>query len=369
MNKLLSILLLFTFLSCSHSKKNANIFETSTKEIKTKDFTNIIDVSENSDSVKIPPILFAVNKLVSNNDLIIALERSNSDTLFRVFSTKNSEYLGGFGYTGPGPLDLEFAQISIRSVNLEGNILKVSDVKSLRTFLIDSKGIIESGKVSKENIKLVNRIPFPGAIMGMDNPTFVGDSVIYGKPDGSDKQFISYNLNDRSITDIFDFPNFREDIPASNNSTLYSKVFRYSPLHEKMVIAYRLFPVVRIYNVRNSEYMELSYEPKYDQMDIERDGNYIRTTPLFNYYGAIDITDKGIYASYDEFRWVRGEGGLEAFRGSETMELHSYDWSGNPRSKFVFPPETLRYTTTPDDSKLIFVKPEVEDYLYFYTIN
>jgi hypothetical protein len=204
----------------------------------------------------------------------------------------------------------------------------------------------------------------------MDNPTLIGDSIIYGKPGETAKLFATYNLNDRSISDALDFPNYRPDIPTTNHSELYSKVFRYSPLQEKMVLAFRLFPVVRIYNLENSEYLELRYESKYDQEKIEYEGQFINTSPLFNYYSAIDITDKGIYASYDEFRRIwDNDGTFEVLRGTDNRELHSYDWQGNPRSKLVFPRPAVRYTTTPDDSKLFYLKPEVEDYLYFHKIN
>ena len=95
----LSLLILF---SCSDSEKSTESLdsETSIKQIETSDFSKVIDLRTTSDSVKISTDLFVVYKLVSNNDLVIALEKSDSNNLFRVFSVRNGKYLGGFGFTG-----------------------------------------------------------------------------------------------------------------------------------------------------------------------------------------------------------------------------------------------------------------------------
>ncbi|MGW8123269.1 BF3164 family lipoprotein [Roseivirga echinicomitans] len=372
MHKYLLMLSLLILFSCSDSEKSTESLSSgvSTKQIEDSDFANVIDLTVNSDSVKISTDLFVVYNLVSNNDLVIALEKSNQGKLFRVFSTRNGEYLGGFGFTGPGPLDLEFAQVSPRGVTLDGNILQVSDNKSLRTFLIDTKGVVESGEVSNEHIKLVNRIPFPGALIYIDNPTLIGDSVIYGKPSDSKELLIAYNLNDKSIKDVFPYPNkYSGDIDATSKSGLYNKIFRYSPLHEKIVVAFSYFPLVRIYNLRNSKYLELQYKPKNDQVEITRQGMGINEGSLYNYFGSVDITDKGFYVSYDEFKFVMNGQQAERLRAMENMEVQSYDWSGNPRNKYIFPRPAWVYTTTPDDSKIFYVKPNIENYIYFHSIN
>ena len=54
---------------------------------------------------------------------------------------------------------------------------------------------------------------------------------------------------------------------------------------------------------------------------------------------------------------------------TEKMEVQSYDWSGKPRSKFLFPRPAWLYATTPDDSKIFYLKPNVENYIYFHSIK
>ena len=236
--------------------------------------------------------------------------------------------------------------------------------------MIDTKGVVESGKISNQHIKLINRIRFPGGLIYMDNPTLIGDSVIYGKPSDSNELLISYNLNDKSIKDVFPYPSkYSEDIEPTSKSGLYTKAFRYSPLHEKIVVAFNYFPLVRIYNLRNSKYLELQYKSKFEQVEIKRQGMGINEGSLYNYFGSVDITDKGIYVSYDEFTFVTNGQQSERLRAMENMEVQSYDWSGNPRSKFIFPRPAWAYTTTPDDSKIFYVKPNVEDYIYYHTIK
>jgi hypothetical protein len=194
--------------------------------------------------------------------------------------------------------------------------------------------------------------------------------VIYGKPSDSNELLVSYNLNDKSIKDVFPYPNkYSEDIIAAAKSGLYSKVFRYSPLHEKIVIAFNYFPLIRIYNVKNSKYLELRYKPKNDQVEIRREGMGINEGSFYNYFGSVDITDKGIYVSYDEFTFIMNGQETERLRITKNMEVQSYDWSGNPRSKFIFPRPAWVYATTPDDSKIFYVKPSVENYIYFHSIN
>ena len=278
MNKYYLILLLSTLFSCSspNEQESNSEIENTIRQIEANDFTKVIDLSVNSDSVKIPVDLLFVQALAANNDLVIALEKSDPNNLFRVFSVRNGKYLGGFGFTGSGPLDLEFARISPRGVTLVGNVLKVSDGKSLRTFLIDSKAAVESGKITNEHIQLVNRIRLPGTLINMDNPTLVGDSVIYGKPGDSKELLVSYNLNDKSIKDVFPYPNkFPEDVSAASKSTLYSKVFRYSSLHEKMAVGFRYFPLIRIYDLTNTKYVELRYKSENEQVSLKRQGGNV----------------------------------------------------------------------------------------------
>ena len=54
---------------------------------------------------------------------------------------------------------------------------------------------------------------------------------------------------------------------------------------------------------------------------------------------------------------------------TKNREIHYYDWKGNAKLKFILPWPVMRYTPTPDNKTLFFVKPDVENYIYSYSLK
>ena len=376
MNSKISVLLLvFILFSCGKSNSEAlsSTAGTGSLTITSDSFPEVIDLNTEADSIEIPPVLLMTRALVSSNDLIIAHDVGDKDTLFRVFSVKNGKYLGGFGYTGAGPLDFEFQPVLPTSVIMRGDTLQASDLKTHRSFLTDAKAILEDGKLDESDVLFLNRVAFPKDLTPLNSAVNFGNSVLYGKKDMDvDKQLYAYDLKSEKLKQIIDFPDFRPAVPPTANGTLYMNDYILSTDGMNAVFAYRNFPVVRIYNLKDSAYLEIEFKGKNEQLNnIETypGERAIIDTDMHRYYGSVNLTDKKIYASYHEYQDVVENGERRTEWVKKYREIHVFDLSGKPMQKIILPWPVLRFTVTPDDKRLYFVKPDVEDQLFYYQLR
>ena len=367
-----AILFLFVLSSCGKEKHQYKKDTDGTAQVRVANdgFPELINLTSSADSIKIPPILLNVRKLIANEKLIIALEISNKDTLFRVFDSQNSKYLGGFGFIGPGPLDLEFAQVVPNGLSMKGDTLQVYDIKSLRTYFVDSEKMIRSSSVTSDMVRLIDKKVIPGALMVLNSPIRISESMIYGVKSNGKKHIVSYNSVNQEIKDTIEYPDFRQDIPPQALSMLYTSIFKFSEDRKKIAFAYRFFPVVRIFSFEKSEYLEVVFGAKNDQeksIKIGPSGRDIDTRNMSTYYSNIEVSNELIFASYHEYidEW-RDDGTKETKWATKNREIHVYDWGGEPIKKLILPAHVLKYVPSPSGDKLYFVKPNVEGYIYRY---
>ncbi|KOF04164.1 hypothetical protein OB69_04075 [Roseivirga seohaensis subsp. aquiponti] len=320
------------------------------------------------DSIKIPTDLFRVNRLLSTKKHVIAYESSKKDTLFRVFDSTTGEYLGGFGFSGQGPLDLEFEQIVQSSISVLDDGLIVGDLKKLRKYEISGG----KNDFSTNNIKLMESWKIPGGLLPYGGANVLGDTLLIGRVAFSNKHFVTYNINNNQMTDVLEFPNNRPEVPATASSALYLNTYNSNIDRTKVAIAYRYFPQIRIYNFKDEKFKDIYFSPKNEQIkSIEVDQKKsIKSSSLFSYYVNIEVSDKSIYALYSERVRHSNQGSPSTTEYFNEPEIHRFDWNGKPKTRIILPPNAFLYfTVTPDDSYLYFVKLEVSDYIFRYKIN
>ncbi|WP_157716065.1 BF3164 family lipoprotein [Roseivirga echinicomitans] len=341
--------------------------------VTTDSFPEVIDLSTVADSIEIPPVLLLTRAVASSNDLLVAHDVGSKDTLFRVFNSTNGKYLGGFGYTGPGPLDFEFQVVLPLSISMQGDTLQASDEKTHRAFLIDSKAALKEGKLKSTHVSLLDRVSFPKDLTPLSRAVLIGNTTLYGVKDaGVEKHLYAYNLESKEVEQLFDFPDFRPSVPATANGSLYMSDFALSTDGRKAVFVYRYFPVIRIYNFDKLDYTEINYASQNEQLkNIETypDEGYIIDRDMYKYYGSVEITDERIYASYHEYQYVIENGERRTNWAKEYRELHVFDLSGKPLQKIILPKPFVRFTISPDDKLLYFTKPDIEDQLFYYKLK
>ena len=285
--------------------------------------------------------------------------------LIDVFHAKDLKYIGGFGFDGQGPLDLEFDRINASGFNSSETELFINDMRYFRTIKLN--GLADD--IRKGTVKIEERITVPKRLIPFNNG-FKFENTIYGTISDSPKHLVSLDPQKEDLTHWVDYPNLRPSLPSSTDYHLYWNNKATTNKGDKVAIAYMRFPLIRVYDFNSSTLKEINYKPKNEQVSnvmLGPNNVGISTRNMFSYYQSIKVSDNRVYALYLEGkRDIDSEGNAETETFNEP-ELHVYDWNGKPIKRIVLPEWVSRYDISPDDSFIYIFHPENENYLYRYS--
>ncbi len=308
------------------------------------------------DSIKVTPVLLDERKLILANDLLISM-RYDADTVFRVFKLPDMNYLGGFGMIGKGPN--EFLTPIVSSINMFNTHLSVADLRSLQ--LID----LTTGEQKIESVEYVKTISFPGELSQLNYAYMVNDSLIYGLLlSKAEKELIKYNIINGKVTNIIDYPDIYPDLPKDSYRTLYLKQIDFAPDRSKFVFTYIQIPMLRIYSIDGDLIKQVKYADAPEQTKFSvSDGRVVNNARYF-YYQNVQATNDYIFALY-ELSQMQGK----EFKVLSKKEMHVFDWKGKPVLKINLKDWASTYVVSPDNSKIFFINPMKEDYIYFSSLD
>ena len=82
------------------------------------------------------------------------------------------------------------------------------------------------------------------------------------------------------------------------------------------------------------------------------------------YYQNVQATNDYIFALY-ELSQMQGK----EFKVLSKKEMHVFDWKGKPVLKINLKDWASTYVVSPDNSKIFFINPMKEDYIYFSSLD
>tara|TARA_R110000796_G_scaffold162592_4_gene279512 strand:- start:15641 stop:16735 length:1095 start_codon:yes stop_codon:yes gene_type:complete len=316
------------------------------------------------DKVQIANVLFKENKILTSDNHLISMN-INSDTLFRVFELPNYTYKGAFGVQGQGPNEYYYPESA--SFNLAKGGITTGDLKTVRLLKLPL-----SGKVNDQRVKTVNTIKKPSNLQLGNKLIDILDGTILcaSQIRGTKKHLICYDSSDNTLIDSVSFPS--PPIPIHKNAlaNLFINSASFSNDKDKFVVAYSMFPMIRIVDLKTGSTITktLKSAPAQKEIKMMPGNGTINSIELISYYSSVKVTSKYIYAIYqpkERFKKeLLNESGNIGTRTLGPRELHVFDWEGNPILKIE--QEDWMYTLTPlqDDSGIIYVHPEVSNFLF-----
>ena len=358
------VMLLF-FVACQSDRPNSELYQQGSDRVLVDAFDKTIELQAYLDTVEIATELLKVRKLVTSNEYLFAL-CADPDTLIRVFDNSTLAYLGGFGFEGEGPGELEFFMINASSIGVQNNELFVTDRNYFRSIsLANFKADLMNNKV-----KVVSRVRVPGNFRPANNAFKRSDGNIYGRLTSSRKHLSVLNTDDLNITDTLDFPNLRPKVPASAWHHLYMSDITPSPDARKVAIGYRMFPLIRTYDFQKDTYLRVdikSKNPQVSDIPVAPNGRSVDSSNLFGYYVKLVVSNSYIVGLYKENRsqitngkWLRIP--------LDKAKLHVLDWSGKGIAELTIPEWVNVFEITPDGQYLIFFHPEEAERLYRFRL-
>lgn len=358
-------LIILAVFSCSTDKKETLLEDQPlVKTIEVTKFPVTIDLRSNLDSVHISNPLYKIRKMISTKDHLVFM--NSEEPLFSVYDALTAKYVGNFGFAGKGPLDLEFDGINASSFKSYGDNFLVTDMSRIRVLAIDQK---KGSQLLTENDVKVWKNAKKAADAGFFNNAFLAsDNMVFTTNMFTKKHFVYIDLETGEQGDTIDFPDFYPEIPYTAYHHLYTSHTAPSLDKDKFVIGYTRFPIIRIFNLKKGGYTEVSVSPKNKQLDkIEPDARGMSISSsfdLFSYYKSVVISENRIYAKYQEGNVQSdGQGGWN-FVADTPLEMHVFDWNGNPIKKLLLPEWASWSTVTQNDEFIYFFHPENENYLY-----
>ena len=359
-----SFIILFVFSCASGEKESSMEGDSSIKKVQVNEFPRTIDLTSNLDSVYISNPLFKIRKMISTEDHLIFL--NTEEPLFSVHNNLTAEYIGSFGFAGKGPLDLEFDRANASSFKSYRNNFLVTDMSRIRILSIDKKS--GSQLLTDDDVKVLDSKKKTSDSGFFNNAFLANDKMIFTTDYYTKKHFEYVDLMTGEIGDTIDYPDFHPEIPVEAYHHLYTSHTAPSLDKDKFVIAYQRFPVLRIFDLKKGNYLQIDFKPKNDQLKtIEADaqGKSIKSSfDLFSYYSSTVISTNHIYVKYQEGNVQRDDNGEFNFVADTPLQIHVFDWDGNPLKKLLLPDWSNRFTVTPNDEFIYFFHPEYENYLF-----
>ncbi|WP_268122635.1 BF3164 family lipoprotein [Roseivirga pacifica] len=325
--------------------QNGNEFQ------QTEHFTEVLD------SLAIDVPLLQVRNLTISDDFILALTTDPKE-LVKVFSLADFSYVGGFGYGGEGPGDLEFNRINSGGFTIvdHGSKLQIIDAKFIRT--IDLK------EMGKREPTIHSKTALPETAIRLNQAHLVGNDFVFGKTSRSIKQLSYINLKTGETTDTIPYPNYVDNVPAEAFHHLYSSNSKVDESEKYLALAYLRFPVVRVFDLESGEERKSGVPPKTTQnkVIVAENGLSIDNSNLVSYYSGVDLSEDRVFALYQEKNSAfNPENPSKAYT---EKELHVFDFEGNAIKKIILPEWVNRFAVSPNGRQVICSHPENENYLY-----
>lgn len=331
-----------------------------------QDFKKTIRIKSALDTIHIPPVLWKERQLITTEKYLISLG-ADKDTLFRVFDHTSGKYLGGFGKKGDGPGEFKLANAS-SFYGIKENSIYIGDLKSSRVIRITDNP--EYPRLTDKDITTTAIYKTPAELIPLNSSILINDSIIAGKKSfSSEKQLAYFNVNDRIVNYLLEFPSLHPEIPQSALSHFYYRHFAISRDQSKIVSVYGYLPLLSIYDIRRETVKEIliraDNQPP-SQIQVKPNKKEVILTDAFFYYQKVKVSNKHIYARFEEGQFGNS---TSHFRLTSENQLHVFNLEGKPIVKILLEGWMQKYAITPDDKYLYFWHPEVENRLFRFPLS
>jgi hypothetical protein len=268
------------------------------------------------------------------------------DSLFKVFDAQDLTYRYTFGSIGAGPD--EFTFVSGTAMN-SSDYFEVLDQHELCYYAVN-----DSAAIQVSSPKTVVHKSGP-----VNNLTKISDSIYLFEnntySEKLEKEFILYNINDRTDREFGNVILFNEDMknqPYEVQSQLLSKSITANTKSSKFAVFYNLYPYFKIFS---SETLTGIYHV--DEA-IQHEENCV-------YFAGLCSTDKYIYTFWIAMSEEKIVENMENFKPNILV----FDWGGNIVKNYKCNVPIVRFAVNDSNDKLYAVSANEDDINAIYVCN
>ena len=281
-----------------------------------------------------------------------------TDTIFQVFELPSFNNIGGFITRGNGPNEEIFVDTYIQ--HIKENVFLYRSISSIKIINYDTQ---------TRKFEILNQINLTAELMDFWHLFKLGDVIIGCRTEeNSEKEFISFNLKTKEISDFgANFPIVENKIADVNKNRLFAKANTVKPDGKLFASVYDKFPILRIYTNTGELKKEIHYENKqnFPVALVEKKPSMEDIGMIMQNYRMIKSSDNYIYALYIGKLEKDIGRGLNDF----SNEIHVWDWDGNPIVKILLDAKIFTFDVDQTDEYLICSSLESLDVLYKYNFS
>jgi hypothetical protein len=329
--KIFAIFAMFVFTSCIN---NMDLFT-----------ENSIEIKDFKQEKKLTGTILIENEYghfnIAHVDKYLILFSVLREHFFYVYNI-NGDSLGAFGIRGQGPNDL---------INIQwcgqyyGTNMWINDVSNVRLCAVNITQSLVQKKCMFDAI--------------VKNLNFSVNSFVW-----NDSLLISEQMRDNFYlirTNIYTKRTSEEKLYNYSSQHLFStykSIWRMKPDGSKMAAAMQSINMINILDIKNNDRLSLIVNPPMTNLEniVDRNTGLEKRT----YYVDMDVTDNYIYTlfmnqAYDESYMIEKE-----------MEIHVFDWQGNPQYKYIIPQYITAFAI--DESRNCIYGLSLDEKIYMYNV-
>ncbi len=299
-------------------------------------------------------------------DTLLILQTKNKDSLFKVFGSKNLNFLGAFGIKGDGPNDFSYPYTSKQFVvDKDGIKIWMNDLWKYKLSLVNINKSLDSGKtIAEKEFKLNPKYDFTHDLIHYNDTLFYGN---HG-PDQIGRSRVSkYNIGSDVEVKANLLP-VLENTDLINRSNMYALYFDYlaiKPDKTKLVSAMSSFNRIDFYDL-NLNHLNAIIETEGNEVKdvkniLHKDGNQLIN--MRNFYYSLYPTNKYVYALYRKGQPVSDNGKKDI-----NVDVRVFDWDGNPKYLLKMPNDLISISVD-EKNNWIYGVDAYNEALYRYKVD
>jgi hypothetical protein len=304
-------------LGCEENKENKGLL----REIVYEDITSLPNQEIRFKKKNIGEHLMVPRRIWVEDSVLIVNDQGYSDGFLRFYSVTSERLLAKFGTIGSGP----YEYVIPRFTKIRDSII-ITAVNGMCTFLSIKDLINGNSSFTFDHLILKDKSYYSSNYFFPIKDTLLIATMT------SEYQFFLYNNKFDTTIKVNNYPLAERKNNVSDfclNMMVYDAFYTIKPDKEKLIVAYKNYPIVDIIQPLDFTTLRIEFRNKVhnhykviDQMNVQFENQHIQYT--FAY-----CTDKYFYLLYQNATKEMLE------QNENKPEIHVFDWDGNFIKRYV----------------------------------
>ena len=350
----LLIIIVILFESCA---------ETNSDVVFVRTFNKNVELS--SETIKIKPLIFKPEGFLIVDSTIVILQ-PEIDPIFTLLELQDCSYKSSFGRKGKGPNEFyDFKKNTFRPFYSNNSGFAISNQGTVFQYY-SIEDILNNDFVPFRKYIVLPGISLFRAIV------YCSDTAIIAAPYGTQEHIIKYNLLDKTIDQLLDYPIDLPLLSMNSQKSVFGCYIANKPDNSMVATTYASMGLIRIMDLSSKKETTLQYEnfpSLMENLNISKTSSqFLRDEYEKVFSWGIKATNKFIYVKvYNKFLKdiVDKHGPVRSF----VPEIHVFTWTGEPYARITLDKFFAYFDVDMSDNNIYTIDDEIEDVVLRYNIS